>query len=145
MIKHFIIDGNNLMGKMSSVERIRSITREQLVFRLDRYFDRKKQSVSLHFDGFQKETIPSSKIKISYSQKKEADYEIKKEIENLVSANAVCVVTSDFNLMEFAKVCRCKVEKSEDFLLRLKGKNDNENEEEKIRSISNDEMKKLFL
>jgi len=145
MIKHYIIDGNNLIGKMSQMGKRNASSREQLVLKLDRYFHQKKVTVSLHFDGFEKEIISASRLRIVYSQKRTADALIKSEIENYNSTKSICVVTSDFNLMEFARVCSCKVKKSEEFANELKDNVDRDNEEEKIKSISNEEMKKLFL
>ncbi|MFH1195493.1 MAG: NYN domain-containing protein [bacterium] len=145
MIKHYVIDGNNLIGKMSQSGKRNTSSREQLVLKLDRYFHQKKVNVSLHFDGFEKETISATKIRIFYSQKRTADALIKNEIENHNSSKSICVVTSDFNLMEFARVCSCKVKKSEEFANELKDNIDRDNEEEKIKSISNEEMRKLFL
>ena len=55
--KTYIIDGNNLIGKVKQLNSLqkkdRQTAREKIAFMLDRYFRKKKVKVSLHFDGFQ--------------------------------------------------------------------------------------------
>ncbi len=144
----YIIDGNNLIGKIKNLFAAQKLnpqnSREQLVHILDRYFSTKKQKLSLHFDGFPGIGIKSVKGRISYSGNKTADYEIKKEIERTNNPRLLTVVTSDHEIQNFAKVCGCKVIKSEDFKKQLFVKTDSVSEEEIAKSISTDEMKKAF-
>ena len=50
----YIIDGNNLIGKISSLmslqKKDKQASREKLVFLLDRYFSQKKANVTLNLD-----------------------------------------------------------------------------------------------
>lgn len=144
----YIIDGNNLIGKINRLFSVQKTnpqnSREQLVHILDRYFAKKKQKVSLHFDGFPGIGIKSVKSKINYSHSRTADYEIKQEIERSNNPRQIVVVTSDHEIQNFAKVCGCKVIKSEDFREQLFIKTDSHSKEEIAKLISNDEMKKLF-
>ncbi|MBE0551913.1 MAG: hypothetical protein IH619_06000, partial [Ignavibacterium sp.] len=52
---NYIIDGNNLMGKIPSLmglqKKDKQASREKLVYMLDRYFIQKQANVSLHLDG----------------------------------------------------------------------------------------------
>lgn len=144
MIK-FIIDGNNLIGKMPSIYSLpKNLQREKLAHLLDRFFAGKKNSISLHFDGFADLAINTHKLSIHYSENKQADLYIRLEIENAKNRVHLTVVTSDNALKQFAKVCGCKVILSEDFAKQLKTVKFND-EEDKINEINNiDEFKKLF-
>ncbi len=147
MLKRFIIDGNNLMGKIPELKSIpksnRQSARERLCHILDRYFSSKKIKVSLHFDGFAGPAIRTSSLNIHYSSDKPADDLIRNEIGQAKNSKLLTIVSSDHSLTSFAKACSCTIIKAEDFVRELNKKIDN-NEEDRINSISNDEMKKLF-
>ena len=55
-MKKYIIDGNNLIGKIKSIftlhQKDKSQSRKNLIKILDKYFSDKKVKVNLHFDGF---------------------------------------------------------------------------------------------
>jgi len=148
-VKHYIIDGNNLIGKIKSLcqiqKRNKQHSREKLAFILSRFFSRKKVSVSLHYDGFEKENIKVSNIKIIYSDNHSADDKIKKEIERSKNPKNVILITSDSNLAEFGRVCSCQVKKCEEFL-HLINSADSENEEQSRIDMLDDtvEFKRLF-
>jgi len=84
-VKHYIIDGNNLIGKIKSLNQIqkknKQHSREMLGFILSRYFSIKRALVSLHYDGFENDAIKVLAIKIIYSASSTADEKIKREIE----------------------------------------------------------------
>ena len=145
----YIIDGNNLIGKISSLMNLqkkdKSASRENLVFMLDRYFSNKKFSVTLHFDGHPNTVINSSKMKIVYSENYTADDKIKKQISQSKSPRNLIVITSDSNLAQFSKVCSCNVISSEKFVAEINKSSANSNEQSIIDSMNNiDEFKKLF-
>jgi uncharacterized protein len=146
---HYIIDGNNLIGKIKRIKRIQDkdkvASREQLLFTLENYFYNKKAKVTLHFDGFKNLPLKVSKIKVIYSDNKTADEKIKNQIEISNIRKNLIVVTSDNNLKEFAKVCGCKVITSEEFNKALQSSNLSNEEQDRINEINNvDEFKKLF-
>lgn len=148
-MKHYIIDGNNLLHKIKSLEAImkkdRQAPREKLAFMVERFAGIKKIKVSLHFDGFENTPIKADKIKILYSGKRTADDEIRNEIESAKNRRNLTLVTSDDALKEFAKKCGCESVLSEDFASRLKSRDDSDEEDKRIESINNDEyFKKLF-
>ena len=120
----YIIDGNNLIGKISSLmslqKKDKQASREKLVYILDRYFLQKKANVTLHLDGHPGSRINSSKMKIVYSENQTADEKIKKQISQSKSPRNISVVTSDSNLAQFAKVCSCKVTSSDEFAVEIK-------------------------
>lgn len=145
----YIIDGNNLIGKISALmslqKKDKQASREKLVFMLDRYFSTKKTKVVLHFDGYSNVGINSSKMKIVYSENLTADDRIKKQISQSKNPRNFVVITSDSNLAQFAKVCSCKVISSEEFAAQIQKNNSEADEQAKINLINNvDEFKKLF-
>ena len=148
-MKHYIIDGNNLIGKIPLLKQLHNKDKhqsaERLAHILGRYFTRKKSTVSLHFDGFESEKINTGGIKIFYSNKSTADEKIKNEIERSRNPRNIILVTSDINLAEYGRVCSCKVIKSENFSKLLFS--DAKADEEKLRidEINNEqEFRKLF-
>ena len=148
-MKHYIIDGNNLIGKIPAIKKFqksqKQTSREKLAFLLGRYFSNQKNSVSLYFDGHINETIKISGVKIKYSGSKTADEKIKLEIEKSKNPRNIIVVTSDNNVAEFARVCSCQVIKSEDFTKKLSTRSSSDEEQSRIDQINNsEEFKKLF-
>lgn len=148
MIQKYVIDGNNLIGKISELWKLQNqdkqLSRIKLVKLIDQYFRNKGYQVSLHFDGFEADGIPSSSSKITYSKNKSADSMIKKEIDHSGKPKTIAVVSSDHSVQNYAKVNSCKVIKSEDFAKSIKRRKTINSEEEISKSISNDEIKKLF-
>ncbi len=123
-MKHYIIDGNNLIGKIKSLNQIqkknKQQSREKLAFLLGSDISVKKKHRSiLHFDGFENDAIRVSGIKIIYSGSSTADEKIKHEIERSKNPKNNVLVTSDSNLAEFGRVCSCQVIKSEEFAKQL--------------------------
>ena len=77
MQRKYIIDGNNLIGKIPELKGLnKQILREKLAFILERYFFNKKTNVSLHFDGFANAQIQARGLKITYSENRIADDKI---------------------------------------------------------------------
>lgn len=111
---------------------------------LSRYFSRKKNSVNLHFDGYEREAIKVPSIKIIYSGNYSADDNIKREIEKSKNPRNIILITSDTNLMEFGRVCSCKVIKCEEFARLLKQTNPDEGEYKSDSNVNVEEFKKLF-
>ena len=148
-MKHYIIDGNNLIGKIPTIKKLqksrKQTSREKLAFLIGRYFSKSRNSVTLHFDGHLNESIKVSGIKIKYSGSHTADDKIKLEIERSKNPKNIIVVTSDNNVAEFARVCRCQVIKSEDFSKNLSAPSFTDDEQSRIDQINNsEEFKKLF-
>lgn len=148
-MKHYIIDGNNLIGKIKILNQIqkknKQQSREKLAFMLGRYFSKRKASVSLHFDGFENDTIKISAIKIIYSGSSTADEKIKREIERSKNPKNYILVTSDVNIAEFGRVCSCDVIKSEEFARQFLSLNSINEEQARIDMLNDvEEFKKLF-
>ncbi len=148
MVKKYIIDGNNLIGKIPELWNLQNkdkqVARIKLVALLNGYFRAKNVRVSLHFDGFAAEAIPSGKIKIKYSDNQIADIKIKEEIDLSRNPKLLAVVSSDNSVYDYARVNSCTRIKSEEFAKQLKQKNKSNSKEEITKTISNDEIKKIF-
>ena len=148
-MKHYIIDGNNLIGKIKSLNQLqkknKQQSREKLAFLLSRYFNKKKTTVNLHFDGFESDAIKVSGIKIFYSESNTADEKVKLEIQRSKNSKNIILVTSDTNLAEFGRVCSCQLLKSEELAKQIHSESAVDEEQTKIDSInSTEEFKKLF-
>jgi len=148
-MKHIIIDGNNLIGKINSLHRLQNKDKQQsrikLAFLIDNYFQGKNIKVTIHFDGYEQQPIKLNNCKIIYSQNRIADDRIKQQIETSSNAKNIIVVTSDNNLREYARVCWCSLQKSEEFANELK-ENNIDDEADRVNKMSNDieEFKKIF-
>lgn len=143
---HYIIDGNNLIGKLNFLKNLpdKQSAREKIVLMLERFFTERKATVNLYFDGFENEPIKSSRIKIKYSLSRTADELIKKEVENLKNTKSAIVVSSDSEIISFAKACGCKILKSEEFYNQIVQFSDKNYNNEKPIDFNTDEFKKLF-
>lgn len=148
MIKHYIIDGNNVIGKSNELKKFQfqniPDSRERMLLLVEKYFYQKKVSVSLYFDGFKNIDLASSKVKIIYSDNKTADELIRDEISRIKNSRTVCLVSSDTELINFARKNSCMVKKSEEFLSDSKRKKVESEKENFDRIISKSEMLKLF-
>jgi hypothetical protein len=148
-MKHYIIDGNNLIGKVKKLSELqkkdKQSAREQLIYFLQNYFFGKKIKLSLHFDGYEKSPLNLPNGKIIYSESKTADEKIKDQISSSKNRRAIVVVSSDNGIRDYAKVCRCTLMTSEEFYKEFASKNETDDEEKRIKEINNvDEFKKLF-
>lgn len=147
-MQHYIIDGNNLIGKIKSLRNLQKkdgkTAREKLALLIDRFFAGKQVKITLDFDGYENLSIRLSKGRIYYSQSKTADDLIKHQIEMEKNPRNVIVISSDSNVIEFARVCHCNLIKSEEFSINLQKQKDFDEEENLKRNISNNEIKKLF-
>lgn len=146
---HHIIDGNNVIGKISSLKILQSkdkqLSREKLALMMERFFSKRNAKVSLHFDGYPGKEIKILNIKIIYSENITADEMIKKEIEKSKNPKNLVVITSDSNLKDFARKCSCKIISSEEFSKQINSPSPAEEESKRIQELgSSDEFKKLF-
>ena len=111
MKKHYLIDGNNLIGKIPSLFNIQKrnpqMARQGLLNQLNRAFAGKKVNITLFLDGFEKDVLSHPGIKISYSNKRTADDSIRDFISASDSTSNLILVSSDGSLGQFAKKCAC--------------------------------------
>jgi predicted RNA-binding protein with PIN domain len=150
IMNYYIIDGNNLIGRIKSLQQLqrkdKQASREKLIHFLNRYFAGKKIKLSLHFDGHPNLNLSLSKGKITYSFNQPSDNFIRKEIENSSNPRLIILITSDHSLMNFGKVCGCKISSSDDFYRETEKSFSKNDESEKISQLEkdNDEFLRLF-
>ncbi len=148
-MKHYIIDGNNLIGKINFLHKIqqkdKQRSREKIAFMIDNYFHDKNAKVTIHFDGFKNIPIKLNNAKIFYSDSESADDKIKNQIELANNRKNLVVITSDNNIQEFARVCSCLIIKSEEFARTIRSKKQ-DYEKDIIEKMKNDveEWRELF-
>ena len=146
----YIIDGNNLIGKMKFLSAIqkkdKQASREKLTNILNRYFSGKKARISLHLDGHPNIALPFCKGSIHYSLKQPSDNLIKKEIENSKNPRLIILVSSDHNLIDFGRVCGCTIITSDEFSDLIAKSLEKNDEQEKIQQLEKqkDEFLRLF-
>jgi predicted RNA-binding protein with PIN domain len=148
-MKQYIIDGNNLIGKLPSLmilqKKDKQRNREKLAFMIDNYFNQKKAKVFLHFDGHPKESIRINNASIVYSKNLTADEMIKNQVGKSKNPRNIIVITSDNNLTEYARVCSSAVIKCEEFAKDILHPKDSDEEKKRIEEMNNiEEFKKLF-
>ena len=148
-MKQYIIDGNNLIGKLPSLKmsqiKDKQGSREKLAFMIDNYFSHKGAKVFLHFDCHPKESIRINNASIIYSENLSADEKIKNQVGRSKNPRNIIVVTSDNNLTEYARVCSSTVIKCEEFVKDILHQKDSDEEKRRIEEMSNnEEFKKLF-
>ncbi|MBT8380657.1 MAG: NYN domain-containing protein [Ignavibacteria bacterium] len=148
-MRYYIIDGNNVIGKISSLKKLqlkdKQSSREKLALMIERFFITKNVKISLHFDGHPNEKIKIQKGKIIYSKNLTADELVKKEIGHSKNPKNLIVVTSDSNLQEFARKCSCTIILSEEFSKQINLSALQDEENNRIQELNNpNEFKKLF-
>lgn len=146
-MNHYIIDGNNLIGKIAPLMQLqrkdKQASREGLVSLLNNFLAGKKIKLTLHFDGFANTALPLFKGRIVYSDKRTSDSKIREEIDQSKNPKKIVMVSSDHSIMNYARVCSCKVVKSEDFYTEIKNSNIISDEKEKVKMLENENA--LFL
>jgi hypothetical protein len=148
-MKHYIIDGNNVIGKIKYLseyqKKDKQRAREQLVYILRNYFSGKKVKITLHFDGYENSRLNILNGSIIYSESKTADDKIKNQVSAIKNRNNAIVVSSDNSVRDYAKVCGCTVILSEEFGNKLIANNQTDEEELRIKEMNNiEEFIKLF-
>jgi len=144
---HYIIDGNNLIGKIKSLKELQKKnkqgSREGLVNMLNNYFAGKKLKATLHLDGHPNTALNFSKGRIIYSEKRNSDFMICEEIDNSKNPKLIAVISSDHKIMNYAKANSCAVIKSEDFYQEIEKSCEKNDEQEKLKQLEKE--KDFFL
>jgi predicted RNA-binding protein with PIN domain len=149
-MNHYIIDGNNLIGKIKPLMELQSndrqTSREKIVSMLNQFFAGKKLKVTLHFDGFLNNAINLVKGRVVYSENKTADEQIRSEIDRSKNPKLIVLVTSDNSLLNYGRVCSCKTIKSEEFYREIIKSNHKSEESQQVKILEkeNEIFLKLF-
>jgi predicted RNA-binding protein with PIN domain len=149
-MKYYIIDGNNLIGKIPALQKLHKNnpqnSREKLYGIISGYFQEKKYEVIIFYDGFENVPLRHSRVKVDYSNSNTADDHVRAYISKSRSRSQITLISSDRALCEFARQCTCKIWSCEEFNDALTKAKEVDAEKEKIRSLSgsNEEFIKLF-
>lgn len=146
-MNHYIIDGNNLIGKIKSLsaanKKDKQSSREGLVSLLNGFFVGKKCNLTLHLDGHANTPLYLSKGKIIYSEKRASDYFIRQEIDNSKNKKQIILVSSDHSLINYAKVNSSVVILSEEFSKQLQTRGEINQESRAVKQLESE--KNFFL
>jgi predicted RNA-binding protein with PIN domain len=147
-MKHYIIDGNNVIHKSKPLSKLfikdKQSPREKLIFKIEDSFQGRNVKITVHYDYFENVPIKASLVRIIYSDKKEADENIKKQIADEENRRNLIVVSSDNGIKTFARKCGCEVISSEDFIKQLLSREKVDEETIKTKQISNDNWNDIF-
>lgn len=95
--------------------------RQALVNLLSRFRQKNRDDITIVFDGQVSSLSTQSGITIRFSKiSNKADDTIKNLVDQSKNAREITVVSSDNEIMWYARGCGCKVERSEDFYAAIK-------------------------
>ena len=123
MIPHYIVDGYNLIHAIPSLKKLLMHdafqAREQLAHLVSRLTFKRKFRCTIVFDGVKPpEPRPSpthSPVHIIFSSPLSADAKIKSMIEQSKNRSQLVVISSDREILDFAKVCSAETHTSKHF------------------------------
>jgi uncharacterized protein len=120
----YIIDGYNMIRKITALRAHDAQSLEKgrnaLVMMLSRFRIESKAELTVVFDGQKSSLSSQSGITIRFSDlTNKADEMIKKLVDQNKKNQETTVVSSDNEIMWYAKGCGCKVERSEDFYKKI--------------------------
>ncbi len=122
-MQHFIIDGYNVIHAIPSLKKTLAhngeTARELLIHSVAQFTHKKKFRCTIVFDG----TAPNNTVKQSthapvhvlFSFPHSADAKIKQMIEQSKIRSSLVIISSDREIMNFAKVCSCQTHSSKHF------------------------------
>ena len=120
------------------------MAREQFIQNLTDFFSTKRNEIVVVFDGKESSEInllSNPKIKVIFSPPfKSADQKIKSLIDLSKNKKLTIVVSSDNEVLEYARVSRCRTLTSIEFFRRLSGKPKDYENNIKSRVLSKNEI-----
>jgi len=120
----YIIDGYNMIRKINSLRAhdAQSLEkgRQALIMKLSGFRLQNNADITIVFDGQKTSFGSQSGITVYFSNlPNKADEMIKKLVDKNKKTNETTVVSSDNEVMWYAKGCGCKVERSEEFFKKI--------------------------
>lgn len=153
-MQHFILDGYNLIHAMPALKKTLAhdaqSAREMLIHSVARLTHRKKFRCTIVFDGSPPSNAvkqsPNAPIHVVYSSPQNADAKIKQMIEQSKHRSLLVIVSSDREILNFAKVCSCQTHTSKHFANLLSQTNDvsTEKSDTPLSQSQIDEWLKIF-
>ncbi len=115
----YLIDGSSLADKMPHVKRLQEKDRHLKIAVLLEHSFSQEEDVNLYFDGYSSEPIRKLAVKIKFTKKQSINEIIKKQIQKFPNTDNIFVITSDSNLVNYAKEAGCVVISGEQFIKHL--------------------------
>ncbi len=116
----YIIDGNNLMGKLLKRVENKDESRKKVIDFILKRFKNPKKKVLIVFDGheesFLREGLNFGGIKVTFANSVEADDKIIHILRKSKNVNEEIVITSDLELQKRVKYFGAKTKTVEEFL-----------------------------
>jgi predicted RNA-binding protein with PIN domain len=153
MLPHYIIDGYNLIHAIPSLKKLLARdavqAREQLIEHVSRLTHRRKFRGTIVFDGARPQNdfgSSNAPIHVVYAAPLSADEKIKSLIEHAPNRAWLVVISSDHEILNFARVCACTTHTST-YFARMLFETETGGEEKEQSSLSKsqlDEWLRLF-
>lgn len=122
MAVQLLIDGYNLLHQIprikSELDTDPDHARAQLLYRLSAYAQRNSFKVTVIFDGYKTTHLPQRRypgVKVKYARNESADDVIKRLVDTPHGSEKPIVVTSDREIVDFARHCGCETRTSHEF------------------------------
>lgn len=122
-MQHFIIDGYNVIHTIPSLKKTLAhdaqSARELLIHSVAQLTHQRKFRCTIVFDGSSpidsSKQSPHAPIHVVYSFPHTADAKIKQMIEQSKNRSLLVIISSDREILNFAKVCSCQTHTSKHF------------------------------
>ncbi len=154
MQQHYIIDGYNIIHAIPSLKKAllhdAILAREQLALAVANFIREKKMRFTIVFDGAKPHDLRveplHSPIHIVYAFPLSADEKIKSMIEQSKNRSLLVIISSDHEIINFARVCSCTTHTSQYFaqLLRNKETLADEKDQSSLSKSQVDEWLRIF-
>ena len=129
---HYIVDGYNLIHAIPSLKKTLAhngeTARELLIHSIGQLTHRKKFRCTIVFDGITPNKSPKQSshapVHVIFSSPISADAKMKQMIEHSKNRSLIVIISSDREILNFAKVCSCQTHTSNYFARLLSETND---------------------
>lgn len=148
MLPHYIIDGYNLLHEIPTLKKLLAsdamMAREQLIDIIAHLTMKKKFRCTVVFDGAKPnlQNFPASNtpIHVVYAFPLSADDKIRDMIEKSKTRTSLVIVSSDHEILNFARVCSCTTHTSK-YFKRMLFEESGKGEEKDQVSLSKEQVK----
>ncbi|MEW5798917.1 MAG: NYN domain-containing protein [Bacteroidota bacterium] len=122
-MQHFIIDGYNVVHTIPSLKKTLAhdadTARELFIQSVAQLTHRRKFRCTIVFDGSppanSSKQSPHAPVHVMYSFPHSADAKIKQIIEQSKNRSSLVIISSDREILNFARVCSCQTHTSKHF------------------------------
>lgn len=126
---HYLLDGYNIIHAIPSLKKTllhnADSARELLIHAAGRFALSKKIRCTVVFDGFSPDNAAKNSVHapvhVVYSSPLSADAKIKQMIERSTKRSLLVIISSDREILSFAKTCSCQTHTSKHFSNLLSG------------------------